>query len=188
MTAATRAMLERMRHARILLLLTIGLAGACRDESPSGTAAGPAASPAASPGQALGAGRWVRLSPTAGALGAQLAAHAARASAQGARPVLYVGAVWCQPCKALAAVRDRPPVARAFRDIYTIELDLDDWSFAGLSALGYEVQAVPVFFEVGADGRAAGRKLDGGAWGGASAEGMAAAFERFFHGPAAVAP
>lgn len=167
-----------MGNARVFFLVAMSAVWlpACREEPPApgeATAAG-ATSDGAS------ASRWIELEPASTGLAALLAGHAQRAGEQGLAPVLYVGASWCQPCKLLEQHRDDPQVARALRGTYTIELDFDDWTVAELSASGYEMQAVPVFFAIGADGKAAGPRLDGGPWIG-SAEQIAAAFERFLH-------
>jgi len=182
-----------MGNARIVFLIAVsfGWLAACRDDSP--LPAGATAAPTRS--QGAGASRWIELPASNTALDALLAEHAQRAAEQGLKPVLYIGASWCQPCKFLKEHRDDPRVASALRGTYTIEIDFDDWTVAELSASGYGVQAVPVFFAIGAGGKAAGPKLDGGAWGGASPEAnpearidaevehIAGAFERFFHQP-----
>jgi thiol:disulfide interchange protein len=172
-----------MGDARILLLIGVsfGWLPACREDSPmpAGTTAAPTRAHEA------GTSRWLELAASNTALDALLAEHAQRAAEQGLKPALYIGASWCQPCKILKEHRDDPRVASALRGTYTIEIDLDDWTVAELSASGYEVQAVPVFFAIGAGGKAAGPRLDGGAWGGADAdaeaEQIAGAFEGFFH-------
>lgn len=169
-----------MGNACIVFLLgvSLGWLGACRDEP--ATPAQSTAAPARSHGD--GGSRWIEQERSDTALGALLADHARRAAGQGLRPVLYVGATWCQPCKLLLEHRDDPRVAHALRGTYTVEIDFDDWTVAEMSAAGYGVQAVPMFFAIGADGKAAGPRLDGAAWG-SDAEHMAAAFETFFQQP-----
>lgn len=169
-----------MGQACVLFLLgvSVGWLVACRDEPamPAETTAAPARSHGA------GASHWIEQERSGTALDALLAGHARRAAGQGLRPVLYVGASWCQPCKLLAQHRDDPRVASALRGTYMVEIDFDDWTVAELGAAGYGVQAVPVFFAIGGAGEAAGPRLDGGAWGG-DAEHIAAAFEGFFQQP-----
>jgi thiol:disulfide interchange protein len=167
-----------MGNTRMLVLLgvSLGWLAGCREE-PSRHAETTVAS-----ASAHGASRWIEQEHADTALVTLLAEHARHAAEQGLRPVLYVGASWCQPCKLLLQHRDDPRVVNALRGTYTVEVDFDDWTVAELGASGYDVQAVPVLLAIGPDGKAAGPRLDGAAWGG-DVEHMAAAFEEFFQQP-----
>jgi hypothetical protein len=67
----------------------------------------------------------------------------------------------------------------AFQGTYIIRLDLDEWK-GRLSDSGFLVPGVPMFFELGADGRQTGRILTGAAWGEDIPENMAPPLGEFF--------
>jgi thiol-disulfide isomerase/thioredoxin len=103
------------------------------------------------------------LKPGNGALPSLIAAEVQKARAQNLKPVVYVSATWCGPCNALKHSLDDPQMVDAFRGAYVIKLDLDAWE-APLKAAGYQVDSVPVFFQLDAAGRPTGKNLTGAAW------------------------
>jgi hypothetical protein len=119
----------------------------------------------------------VELRPGA-SLDEQLRRHAGLAEGSGLRPVFEVGAVWCPPSKLFGDVLADPRMTRALAGIYLIRADMD--VFGGDPKLGeLRVSAVPVFFELDADGQATGRSMTGAAWGADTVENMSAALAKF---------
>ena len=128
------------------------------------------------------AGNWVKLSATSQGLQSLVKAEVAKARGRRLKPIVYVGAGWCEPCRAIHAHQRDPRMVDAFKGTYVIELDMDDWGAGDMGALGYETKAIPVFMVVGDDASARGPKIDGGAWGDNIPENMAPPLKRFFAG------
>lgn len=103
----------------------------------------------------------------------------AKAKAKNLRAFVELRADWCGPCKKLEAAEDDPQMKDAFTGTYVLRVDIDE----AAGKLGpYRAAAIPVFFEVGADGKPTGKKLDGGAWAADTPENMAPALKTFFRG------
>jgi thiol:disulfide interchange protein len=112
------------------------------------------------------------------ALAEQLRAHANAAEAKGLRPFLEVGAIWCPPSKLFGDALTDPRMEAALAGVYLIRADMDEFgSDPKLGELG--VAAVPVFFELDADGQATGRSMTGAAWGADTIENMSGAIAKF---------
>ena len=84
--------------------------------------------------------------------------HAARAREKKLRPFVEFYADWCKPCRDLDASMRDAQVIDAFRSTYIIKLNFDDWQ-GKLENSGFVPRKIPVFYAIGADGRASGRKL-----------------------------
>ncbi len=122
----------------------------------------------------------IRLAPSDGRLDALLAEQARRARAAGRRAFAEFDAAWCGPCRALKRHLGDPRMVEAFAGTWIVKLDLDRWQ-GRLAGTGFEgVNAIPVFFELGDDGRPTGRRIDGGAWGEDVPENMAPPLKAFF--------
>lgn len=113
-----------------------------------------------------------------GELETVLAREAKSARAMGLQPFVEIGASWCVPCQKLEQNMQHPKVEEAFRGTYIIHLDSDDWGNK-LAAAGVAPRAIPVFFEIGEDGKSTGRRIQGGDWG-TSIETMALKLHAFF--------
>jgi thiol:disulfide interchange protein len=121
----------------------------------------------------------VELHPSQGELSALLAAQATRATELGRRPFVEFSADWCPPCVALANSLSDQRMIEAFRGTYIVRLDLDEWQ-GRLSDSGFRVPGVPMFFELGGDGRPTGKILTGAAWNEDIPENMAPPLGEFF--------
>jgi hypothetical protein len=154
-------------------------AGCCPSRSEPGSDLGTAGA-AGGEHSAQGAA-WVKLAAT-GSLPSLVKAEVAKARTQALKPIVYVGAGWCEPCRAIHTYRRDATMVEAFRGTYVIELDVDDWGPGDLTSLGYETKAIPVFLSVGDSGSAKGPKIDGGAWGDNIPENMAPPLKQFFAG------
>ncbi|MCX4240250.1 TlpA family protein disulfide reductase [Paraliomyxa miuraensis] len=119
--------------------------------------------------------------PPGGELPGLLAEHAALAKQANLAPFVELWAEWCPPCKKLEAAMGDPRIEKAFAGVYLIRLDSDQWS-GKLEGTGLDASAIPVFFELDAQGKVTGRKIDGGAWGEDVPENMAPPLDAFFHG------
>jgi len=126
----------------------------------------------------------VRLAPSDRPLNTLLAEQVRLARAAGRHAFAEFDAAWCGPCRSLKQYLGDRRMVDAFAGTYIIRLDLDGW-MGRLSGTGFErVQAIPVFFELGDDGRPTGRQIDGGAWGEDIPENMAPPLRAFFRGGA----
>lgn len=119
--------------------------------------------------------------PSQGDLRALLAAHAQLADEQDRRPFVEFSAEWCPPCIRLAESLTDPRMVEAFRGVYLVRLDLDEWK-SRLGTTDFIVLGVPTFFELGPDGGSTGRTITGAAWGADIPENMAPVLQEFFQG------
>jgi thiol-disulfide isomerase/thioredoxin len=114
-------------------------------------------------------------------LPALLAAEVGKAKEKGQRPYVEFWADWCGPCKRLEASMDDERMKKAFDGVYLVRANSDDWGEKATAA-GYGVGSIPVFYEVGAEGKPNGRTISGGAWAEDIPENMAPPLDAFFHG------
>ncbi len=112
---------------------------------------------------------------------AQLASEVGKAKEKGQRPFVEFWADWCGPCKRLEASMDDERMKKAFSGVYLVRANSDDWGEKA-TALGYGVGSIPVFYEIGPDGKPTGRTISGGAWAEDIPENMAPPLDAFFHG------
>lgn len=127
------------------------------------------------------------LTPDQGALDEQLAAWQRRATAAGRVPCVYLRASWCGANVKLERSLDDPRMQRALREVEVATCDVDAWGDA-LSAAGFAVRSVPVFFILDASGRSTGASINGGAWKEDVPENMAPPLEAFFDRARAARP
>ncbi|APR88180.1 hypothetical protein A7982_13529 [Minicystis rosea] len=123
----------------------------------------------------------VKLASSAGDLPAALKAEAAKAKAMGLKPYVEFWASWCGPCMAIKKNLDEPRMKAAFKGAYIIELNADEWSNK-LSGTGMSAGVIPIFYQLDDEGKATGKKIDGGAWGDNIPANMAPPLDKFFHG------
>jgi thiol:disulfide interchange protein len=112
-------------------------------------------------------------------LAEQLREHANAAELRGLRPFLEFGATWCPPSRMFGEVLGDPRMREALDGVYLIRAEMDDFNDdPGLREFG--PTAVPVFFELNAEGRSTGRQINGGAWGADTVENMSRTMAGFF--------
>jgi hypothetical protein len=113
-------------------------------------------------------------------LGSLLREHANTAEAQGLRPFLEFGALWCPPSRLFGEFLAEPQLQAALAGVYLIRAELDDFvNDPRTKELG--TVSVPVFYELDADGQSTGRSVTGAAWGADTLDNISAAMARFFN-------
>jgi thiol:disulfide interchange protein len=125
----------------------------------------------------------VRFETAEGQLESILKAEAQKAQQLGRAPFVEFYADWCGPCIELRDSLNDPRMVDAFSGTYIIQLNLDAWQDK-LSGTGFNVLAIPVFFEIDSEGKPTGRTITGGAWGDNIPENMAPPLKSFFQGDA----
>lgn len=112
------------------------------------------------------------IEPPAGDVVTAVAAEVARAAADHAPLVVYVGATWCEPCvdfhKAAAAGR----LDRMFPGLRVVAFDADRDEDA-LADAGYTSEYIPLFVIPEADGKAGPRRFEGGFQGDGAVDSLA---------------
>jgi len=102
------------------------------------------------------------------------------AKAENLKAFIQITAEWCTPCKKLRAVMNHKLMQSAFNGVFIIRIDADEWE-KELPSIGIEVEAVPVFFEVGSNGKVTDYTINGGAWGEDIPENIAPPLAAYFH-------
>jgi hypothetical protein len=116
-------------------------------------------------------------------LGQQIVSHANEAERRGLRPFIEFTASWCPPSAAFDGALEHPLMVQALTGVYLIRVDIDEFSgFSGYEAYGFKVYGVPIFFELGAEGRPTGRQITSNAWGPDIPENMSRVMGGFFRG------
>ncbi len=105
-------------------------------------------------------------------------AEVANAARLGRRPFVYFYAEWCGPCRDLRDSMDDPRMVDAFAGTHIIKVDVDEWEDE--IDEDYEVQYIPLIFELGGDGRPTGRTITSTAWDDNIPENMAPPLKAFF--------
>jgi thiol-disulfide isomerase/thioredoxin len=152
-------------------------------ERSSNAAASATATASASTGQSDHAGFVItEVAPAPnGKLTDALQTYYDTAKSAGLKLYVELGAEWCGPCVALKKSLSDPRMQQALKGTYIIRLDVHAWGDR-LEKSGYSPNAIPVFYEVNAEGKPTGRKIDGGAWGDNIPANMAPPLDHFFHG------
>ncbi len=124
----------------------------------------------------------VRIYPKDGQLHSLLAAEVKKARALGQMPFVEFDATWCPPCQAITAslAAKNKLMLEAYSGIYLIHADVDQWGWHNPEA-GFSFDAIPVFYQLDADGRPGGPPIDGGAWAADIPENIAPVLAKFFH-------
>jgi len=109
---------------------------------------------------------WISLQAVADRnLADQLALEIKTARVRELVPIVYIAAAWCGPCIAIRKLRRDPRLVDAIQGVHMIELDVDEWRWADLTAQGFTPHEVPTFNKVDAAGKALGEPLRSDGWG-----------------------
>jgi thiol-disulfide isomerase/thioredoxin len=138
--------------------------------------------PTAAPSQKVetrAAHQQVELSPDQGPLPEQLRQAVTQARRAGLKPVAYLHASWCPPCKAIEESMGDARMAEAFAGTYVIGLDVDAWG-GQLTQERFDGSTIPAYFALNGEGRPTGHPLTGAAWDDNLPENMAPPLKAFF--------
>jgi len=89
-----------------------------------------------------------------------IAKEVARATADHKKLLVYMGAVWCEPCVKFHEAAGRGELDQVFGDVRMLVFDADRDNEA-LERAGYKYTYVPLFALPGPDGRSTGHQIEG---------------------------
>ena len=89
-----------------------------------------------------------------------IAKEVARATADHKKLLVYLGAVWCEPCVKFHAAAARGELDRDFGDVRMLVFDADRDNEA-LQRAGYKYELVPLFALPGTDGKSINKQIEG---------------------------
>jgi hypothetical protein len=114
------------------------------------------------PGPGAPRSRHVELLPAgSGAVDVVVRSALADARREGRNLIVYVSAVWCQPCERFQEAVRAGRLDASFPDLRLLLFD-HDRDGERLAAAGYDGRLIPRFVVPGADGRGTGRRIEGG--------------------------
>jgi hypothetical protein len=160
---------------RFSLLVVVALLIACRMEEPSGDKKGaapepPAAKPAAATTKEPIGDRGVRfVHADPGDVAELMKKQLADAKSKNRDVLVYEGAKWCQPCQKFHEAAAKGELDATFPALTLVEFDADVDGERLLNA-GYGSRFIPLFALPGADGKAAGKQIEGSVKGDAIAD------------------
>jgi hypothetical protein len=153
---------ERTAFARLLALVSLlACASACSTEprAPDPARTGGASQSHTSPATAERRPEFVAAGN--GDVDAVVREALTTATAEQRRLVVYVGAVWCEPCQAFHQAVERGELDQALAGVRFMEFD-SDHDGARLQAAGYGGRYIPRFVLPQADGRGSEQRMEGG--------------------------
>jgi thiol-disulfide isomerase/thioredoxin len=86
--------------------------------------------------------------------------EAAAATARGGKPLIYVGAEWCEPCKRFKAAAARGELDGDLPGLTLLELDADR-DEAALVEMGCKTRMIPLLAVPDGEGRCTSRRMEG---------------------------
>jgi hypothetical protein len=84
-----------------------------------------------------------------------------RAGASHRQLLVYVGAVWCEPCQRFHHAAERGELDASFPGLTLLEFDIDR-DRERLAVAGYTSHYIPLFAVPKEDGTASGKQVEGG--------------------------
>jgi thiol-disulfide isomerase/thioredoxin len=114
----------------------------------------------------------------------QLRIEAQKAQELGFKPFAEFTATWCPACQDIAQSLEEqnPLMLDAFKGTYIIRVDVDIWTEFEWEQVGFNLEYIPIFFRLDAEGMPTGDWIDGSAWAENIPENMAPALKLFFQG------
>ena len=144
------------------LLVLVALGGCPRRADPETAAKRERASRAK---QATGqAPPEIVAAPASGPVDELVRAELERAASDERRLLVYVGASWCEPCRAFHDAIEDGSLDGAYPNLRLLEFDLDR-DRERLAAAGYASRLIPLLVLPEADGRGGPRRIEGGSKG-----------------------
>lgn len=104
--------------------------------------------------------RWIQ-APESGDVAQLVQAEEAKASAHARQLLVYVGAVWCEPCQKFHHAAERGDLDSSFPELTLLEFDIDR-DRERLAVAGYVSRYIPLFALPKEDGTASGKQIEGG--------------------------
>jgi hypothetical protein len=98
--------------------------------------------------------------PPAGEVASIVNGEIRRATTDGRKVLVYVGATWCEPCQRFHKAAASGKLDAAFPGLRLIEFD-SDRDGERLASAGYVSRFIPLFARPGTDGRSSGRQIEG---------------------------
>lgn len=89
-----------------------------------------------------------------------IAKEVARAKTDHKKLLVYMGAVWCDPCVKFHEAANRGELDQVFGDVRMLVFDADRDN-AAIERAGYKYEFVPLFALPGPDGRSTGKQIEG---------------------------
>jgi hypothetical protein len=99
--------------------------------------------------------------PDSGDVGSAVREELGACAKEGRQLVVYVGAVWCEPCQRFHRAAERGELDATFPGLTLFEFDLDR-DRDRLRQAGYASKYIPLFALPDESGRASGRQVEGG--------------------------
>ena len=123
----------------------------------------------------------VRINKANGNMMTQLASEVQKANSLGLSPFIEFDATWCPPCQAIEkSIQAKDPLTmQAFEGVYLIRADVDEWDSE--NGKNFSFDAIPVYYQLDANGKPTGAVIDGGAWNEDIPENFAPVLDNFFH-------
>lgn len=123
----------------------------------------------------------VRIHTQNGDLLTQLSAETQKAKELNQIPFIEFDATWCPPCQSIEASlkAEDPLTLKAFAGIYLIRADVDEWGWG--DGQTFNVEAIPVYYQLDDSGNPTGASIDGSAWNEDIPENFAPVLDNFFH-------
>src|SRR5262249_43814487 len=72
--------------------------------------------------------RWLAVRSGTNSIAQTIKSEIGKGATAGTKPIVYIGASWCEPCGAIKRYRNDPRMVGALSGTSVIELDLDDWA------------------------------------------------------------
>jgi len=114
-------------------------------------ASAPLAGAQQGPGQATPSGlTWIEVGDVSN-VAQRVRAELAQAQGDKKRLVVYVGAIWCEPCERFLKASKTQDFGKEFASVRFLKFDLDKHA-AALERAGYNSQYIPLFVLPNADG------------------------------------
>jgi len=152
----------------LVFLGAMFLLASCESDKPS--------APVSSEPRAAGHLEWVE-APAGEDVATIVKRELERARKDGRDLLVYVGAVWCEPCERFHRAAEKGELDGVFPRLRVVAFDLDK-DAERLAVAGYVSQMIPLFVAPGDDGRASDRRIEGSVKGEAAIGDLSARLRR----------
>jgi thiol-disulfide isomerase/thioredoxin len=153
----TRSCASGDRWAGVLSIALWAVSAGCRTQE------GDNGAPDPSPSSASSANEHVRTlhPPAQGDVATIVRGEYEKATTNGRKLVVYLGATWCEPCQRFHRAVEHGDMDATFPRLTLLEFDADK-DQERLRVAGYSSRYIPMFALPKADGTASGKQVEGG--------------------------